>query len=146
MTLKYSYNYMRGWNCAARGIDITDRFFDDDARRGYYGYLAAPLEQQVMFRPEDVRRAGPGMTASNLIKFLNKKEGRNANEYRAAWYERARQWVLRAAEMEAMLRRHREVFSRYAELHRAKGTRDGNRKAVDNAALADEIDELLSRT
>lgn len=46
---------------------------------------------------------------------------------------------------EAELRRVTRIFERYADIHRAKGTEEGNRKAEENAAEAGRIRNLMRK-
>jgi len=42
-------HYMRGWNCAVFGINLT-RFWSRDAREGYHDALEASVEDFVPFK------------------------------------------------------------------------------------------------
>ena len=48
-------HYYRGWNCAIKGVSITN-FWSEAARKGFYEALAAPYELFVPYLTRNEER------------------------------------------------------------------------------------------
>jgi len=60
--MAYSADFIRGWDWAYKykfqgGKDISDNFFTSEVRRGYYSFMQAEPEDQVVFEKKRRKRA-----------------------------------------------------------------------------------------